>query len=84
MLPATTFSKSGLRCDLTFATDGWSYIAFPTQNFCCKCTNKFGAIRPDWLKENSTYIGRDTINGTAVNHWTKNGQFLNHYYATVD
>ena len=36
------------------------------------------------MKENSTYIGRDTINGTAVNHWTKQGTWLNNYYATID
>jgi hypothetical protein len=56
-LASTPFKKGGLPCVATFATDGWGYISYPTQNFCCKCTKSFGAIKYDWLKENSTYVG---------------------------
>ncbi len=84
MLPDTTFTKGGLPCTITFASDGWSYIAFPTKSFCCKCSKSFGAVRYDWLKENSTYVGIETVDGRSVTHWTKMGQYLNHYYSTVD
>jgi len=60
-------------CDVTFATDGWSYIEYPKHSWCCKCENKFGAIRSDWLKTNSTYQGIETMNNLSVTHWTKNG-----------
>ena len=84
-LPNTTsFVKDKLPCDVTFATDGWFYIEFPSENFCCKCSNAFGAVRYDWLQENSTYVGTATVDGKITSHWTKNGQMLNHYYATVD
>jgi hypothetical protein len=42
-------------CIATFATDGWSYIEYPEHNWCCKCGNTFGAVRSDWLADNSTY-----------------------------
>jgi len=77
------FNKNN-SCAITFATDGWMYIEYPKDNFCCKCTNSFGYIKPDWLQENSTYNGTTTINGVTVDHWTKPGQYLNHYYDTVD
>ena len=69
---------------MIFASDGWSYIQYPTQNFCCKCTNSFGAIRYDWLKTDSSYNGTTTMSGRSVTHWIKNGQYPNHYYSTVD
>lgn len=84
LLPETSFHKNGEPCFVTFATDGWSYIAYPTHNFCCKCTNSFGSVRYDWLKENSSFLGIETVSGRSVTHWTKQGQFLNHYYSTVD
>lgn len=84
LLPPTSFKKDNLSCEVTFAKDGWSYIAFPSQKFCCKCSNSFGAVRYDWLKEDSQYIGIETIDGKSVTHWTKQGQYLNHYYSTVD
>lgn len=84
LLPETTFEKGGIHCTVTFASDGWSYLAFPTQNFCCKCSNSFGAIRYDWLQKNSNYEGLETVNGRLVTHWTIQGQYLNHFYSTVD
>lgn len=84
MLPDTSFDKGGIPCTITFATDGWSYIAFPTKNFCCKCSKSFGAVRYDWLQTNSSYQGIETVDGRSVTHWTKMGQYLNHYYSTVD
>lgn len=84
LLPITTFKKDAEPCVVTFANDGWSYVAYPTHNFCCKCSKSFGSVRYDWLKENSTYIGIETIDGKSVTHWTKPGNYLNHYYSTVD
>lgn len=49
-LPLTIFKKDGEPCVVTFATDGWSYIQFPTHNYCCKCSKSFGSIKYDWLK----------------------------------
>lgn len=84
LLPTTSFSKGGQVCYVTFATDGWSYIEFPAHNFCCKCSKSFGAISYDWLKDNSTYVGTEIIDGKSVTHWTKEGAYLNHYYSTID
>ena len=84
LLPTTSFKKDGIPCVVTFATDGWSYISFPSQNFCCKCSKSFGAVRYDWLKTGSSYVGIETVDGKSVTHWTKQGQYLNHFYSTVD
>ena len=40
----------GKQCNVIHAADAWWYIQFPTENFCCKCTNKFGMVRYDWLQ----------------------------------
>ena len=69
---------------MIFATDGWFYITYPSHNFCCKCSKSFGSITYDWLKDNSTYVGIETVEGRSVTHWTKQGLYLNHYYSTVD
>ena len=74
-LPNNTFE-----CDVIYAVDGWTYLLFPTAGFCCKCENTFGSTRYDWMKEDSNFVGYDVINGQKVEHWTKMGQFLNHYY----
>lgn len=29
-------------------------------------------------------MGTELLNGIRVTHWTKNGNYLNHYYSTVD
>ena len=84
LVPQTSFTKNKLPCIVTFAKDGWSYIEYPTKNFCCKCSKSFGAIKYDWLKDNSTYVGIETVNGVSVTHWTKMGLYLNDYYSTVD
>ena len=84
LLPPTSFTKNKLPCEVVAATDGYIYILFPTKNFCCKCTKSFGAVRYDWLKEGATYKGIETISGQQVTHWTKPGNYLNHFYATVD
>jgi hypothetical protein len=41
-------------------------------------------VRYDWLKTGSNYVGIEVIDGKSVTHWTKVGQYLNHYYSTVD
>lgn len=71
-------------CTVTFATDGWSYIEYPQHKWCCKCENSFGAIRSDWLKDNSTYKGVDIVNNVSVTHWIKTGKSLNNYYSTIN
>lgn len=71
-------------CVATFAEDGWSYIEYPSKNWCCKCENSFGAIKYDWLQTNSTFVGIETVNNVAVTHWTKKGAEVNNYYSTVD
>lgn len=71
LLPTTSFKKDAIPCAITFATDGWSYIEFPSQNFCCKCSKSFGGVRYDWLQAGSKYIGVETIDGKSVTHWTK-------------
>jgi hypothetical protein len=71
-------------CDVLFATDGWSYISFPAAHFCCKCENSFGAVRSDWLFENSTYAGQAVVDGLLCDHWQKQGQYLNNYFDTAD
>jgi hypothetical protein len=73
-------------CHVLFATDGWSYILYPLVQpapFCCRCGSEFGSTRWDWLKENSTFIGVEQLQGRSVQHWTEEGQVLNHYYATL-
>ena len=44
------FNQTHTPCIVTFARDGWLYIEYPAQNYCCKCTNSFGAVRYDWLQ----------------------------------
>ena len=46
----TPFNKTDLPCHITFATDGWFYVSYPTKNFCCKCGNSVGAVKYDWLQ----------------------------------
>lgn len=35
--------------------------------FCCKCTQTLGAVRSDWLQDNSTYQGIYIHNIYTVN-----------------
>ena len=70
-------------CVIIFSDDGWSYIQYPQHNWCCKCGNSFHYINYDWLQANSTFVGMEKVNGYQVEHWTKQGQYLNHYYNAV-
>ena len=75
------------KCNVIYASDGYIYVEFPTQSYCCQCTNSFGAVKYDWL-QNSKYVGRETINGTQADHWVKDGNpnlgpMPNNYWATV-
>jgi hypothetical protein len=83
LLATTSFTQND-PCTVTFATDGWSYVEYPTKDFCCKCANSFGAIKYDWLATNSTFVGIETLGGVSVTHWTKSGASGNNYYSTVD
>lgn len=71
-------------CVVIFSDDGWSYIQYPQHNWCCKCENSFHYVNYEWLQENSTYQGITTINNYTVQHWTKQYQYLNHYYCAND
>ena len=73
---------SDQQCNVIFATNGWSYLQFPKVNFCCKCENQFGAVKGNWMEKNSTFVGVESLLGYQVQHWTKQGQYLNHYYCT--
>ena len=75
---------SNQQCNVIFATNGWSYLQFPKVDYCCKCENTFGAVRGDWLVQNSTFAGYQMVNNQKCEHWTKRGQYLNHYYCTAD
>lgn len=67
-------------CHVLFAVDGWSYLLDQDTGSCCKCSQSFGAVRYDWLQENSTFMGYAIINNVESQHWTKQGQYLNHFY----
>mmetsp|Transcript_9371 Transcript_9371/g.25460 ORF Transcript_9371/g.25460 Transcript_9371/m.25460 type:complete len:218 (-) Transcript_9371:511-1164(-) len=85
LAPSPYGDDSSKACTVVFATDGWSYLQFPQDNFCCKCENSFGAVRGDWLQDGGAdYQGTATINGVESQHWTKQGQYLNHYYSSID
>lgn len=71
-------------CTVTYATDGWAYVAFPTVDYCCKCENQFGSTRYDWLQENATYLGSASIRGIPSYGWRKMGKVANDYWASID
>ena len=71
-------------CTVIFSDDGWSYIQYPQHNWCCKCENTFHYVNYDWMQKNSTYAGTATVNNEKVDHWTKMGQYLNHYYCRTN
>lgn len=68
---------------MIYATDGWTYLQFPSESWCCKCENEFGSVRYDWLQDNATYVGISTVNGLPSYEWEKWGAMLNHYYSSV-
>ena len=43
-----------------------------------------GIISPDWLQQNSTYVGSKVIGGYECDGWEKTGSEHNFYYATAD
>ena len=58
-------------------------FSIPNHNWCCKCGDSFHYVNYDWLQVNSTFVGIEKVNGYTVEHWTKEGAYLNHYYSTV-
>ena len=73
------------KCTTIHATDGWMYMLFPDSAYCCKCTNKIGPVRTDWLQDGgANYVGRTNVDDVAVDEWLKKGASDNHYYATPD
>eukprot|EP00947_MAST-08B_sp_MAST-8B-sp1_P002075 g2075.t1 len=87
----------GRPCTVIHTTNAnWMYLSWPQDNFCCKCTQKIGAVRSDWLRDGgATYSGRtskdadnkafgpDSAAATA-DGWLKMGASDNHYYCTPD
>jgi hypothetical protein len=61
--------------------ESWLYIAHPTHNCSCK---SFEYINYNWMEKDSTFIGYETFDSKNVNHWTKQGLYLNNYWSTVD
>lgn len=74
-------------CTLLASNDTWRYVIFPTSNECCRVCNTTdycGIIRPDWLQQNSTYVGQATIGGVLCDGWMKMGGEQNYYFVTAD
>ena len=70
-------------CTTTHATDGWMYVSFPQSSSCCKCTQKIGPVRSDWLQDGgASYVGRVNVSGVVTNEFLKSGASDNHYYST--
>ena len=44
------------RCNVIYANDHNIYVQFPDDAYCCLCTDKFGAVRYDWL-QGASFIG---------------------------
>ena len=88
ILGATSFV--GEPCSVIHSTnDNWLYIQYPTEDFCCKCSQNIGAVRSDWLTDSANYTGRVTVDdngaefgsGVAIaDGWLKYGASDNHYY----
>jgi len=80
-------TKGDEPCSLLASSDTWRYIIFPATGECCRACNTTdycGIVRPDWLQENSTYVGRSTIAGLTCDGWMKEGGEQNFYFADVD
>ena len=71
-------------CNLLMSTDLWRRVIFPETGECCKACDTAdycGIVRPDWLQDNSTYQGEETIAGLDCQGWMKEGGEQNYYYA---
>ena len=65
-------TDQGHACTVLSSTDGHLYVSFPSDDKCCKCRHGF-AVRSDWLFENSSYVGRGTVEGKTTDEWLKQG-----------
>ena len=71
-------------CWLLAANDTWRYVIFPSgpTPSCCKYCNVSqycGIVKPDWLQDNSTYVGRQNISGLTCDGWKKDGGEENYW-----
>ena len=71
------------RCDVIFASDGWSYLEFPDIPTCCKCENGFGSTLYNWLQNDSFFSAYTELFGRECEHWIRKGNDVNHYYCEV-
>jgi hypothetical protein len=70
-------------CTLIASNDTWRYVVFPNSGECCRLCNTTdfcGIISPDWLQQNSTYVGERTINGHSCLGWEKTGGEENYFF----
>ena len=66
------------------STDLWRRVIFPETGECCKVcdtSDYCGIVRPDWLQDNATYKGEQTIAGMDCEGWMKQGGEENYYFA---
>ena len=78
-------------CSLLAAGDGWRYVIFPQATSgtrCCRAcdvADYCGIVRPDWLKDNSTYEGTREYGGGlgTCGGWMKQGGEENWWWATL-
>tara|TARA_B110001452_G_scaffold241967_1_gene224468 strand:+ start:1600 stop:2286 length:687 start_codon:yes stop_codon:yes gene_type:complete len=60
-------------CNITHATDGWSYVEI--DGGCCQCS-RLGIVKSDWLEHGANppvYLGRRVINGVNASGWQEAG-----------
>lgn len=80
------YETSEAPCNLLEAPDGWRYVIYPGDKFCCRAcnvTDYCGVISPDWLQEGATYQGQKIINGALCEGWMKKGGEENYFWVLV-
>ena len=75
-------NESDVLWDLELGS-GHSYYFTPTRRTCMPMRFPVGVLRPDWLKDNSTCLGKSVRNGRQVIGWTK-VDFIDYYASETD
>ncbi len=75
-------------CNVVFATNGWSYLQYPANGYCCRCRQDFGAVRYNWLDRcQATYMGQTPIRYKGRDErgvvWQCHAQFDNNYSSII-
>ena len=73
-------------CNQFVHTDGWRYLHFPKEKWCCKCchaSNGCGIVKPDWFKSGEYVVSEKQVGGTDVQTWNVQGLQKNIYAQTV-